>query len=141
MRRNLNMARKYFAHLPTRSSLTRSEGYLALRIDDFKFKESLTPQAVLVADDEEPTRKLIVALLSRQGHQCITACNGLETLEEVEKEKIDVVVTDIVIPEMGGIALLKQLSKKRHDLPIMVLTGRSSRYPEVAFLEAGVENS
>jgi DNA-binding response OmpR family regulator len=92
---------------------------------------------VLVVDDEAPMRELIVRLLSWKGHRCVTACNGLEALKIVEEEKIDAVVTDIVMPEMNGIALTRELSKKSHRLPIMVLTGHSKEYPEEAALDAG----
>ena len=92
---------------------------------------------VLVVDDMAPMRDLIVTMLSRQGHQCITACNGLEALEKVEEEKIDAVVTDIVMPGMDGIALMQELSRKRYRLPIMVLTGHSKEYSEEAALAAG----
>lgn len=83
---------------------------------------------VLIVDDEEPIKKLIVTLLSRKGHQCATASNGLEALDKIRKTSFDAVVTDIVMPEMDGIGLTKTLLKHDPTLPIMIMTGHSDQY-------------
>lgn len=102
-----------------------------------KQKVNLSRYKVLVVDDEAQMRELIVKLLSLLGHQCITAGSGLEALEKAEEEKIDAVVTDIVMPEMDGIVLTRELSKKRYRLPIMIITGHSKEYSEESALAAG----
>jgi DNA-binding NtrC family response regulator len=83
---------------------------------------------VLVADDEEPIRKLIVTLLAQNGHYCIVASNGLEGLDKIKKDKPDAVVTDIVMPEMDGLALTREFSKYDQSLPVMVMTGHGDEY-------------
>jgi diguanylate cyclase (GGDEF)-like protein len=83
---------------------------------------------VLVVDDEEPIRKLVVTLLSQKGHQCIAASNGLEALEKIRGDKFDAVVTDIVMPEMDGIALTRELSKYDPSLAVMVMTGHGDEF-------------
>jgi two-component system, cell cycle response regulator len=83
---------------------------------------------VLVVDDEEPMRKLIVTLLSQNGHQCIVASNGLEALDKIKKNKLDAVVVDIVMPEMDGLALTGELSKHDQSLPVMIMTGHADEY-------------
>jgi two-component system cell cycle response regulator len=83
---------------------------------------------VLVVDDEEPMRKLIAALLSRNGHQCVVASNGLEALEKIEESKFDAVVTDIVMPEMDGLALTRELSKHGQSFPVLVMTGHTDEF-------------
>lgn len=83
---------------------------------------------VLVVDDEEPIRKLIVTLLSKEGHECITASSGLEALEKIKNIKFDAVVTDVVMPEMDGLTLTRELSKHDQSLPVMVTTGRGDEY-------------
>lgn len=60
-----------------------------------------THYKILVADDEEEMRKLIVSLLSTKGHHCITASNGLEALDKIMEAKYDALITDIVVPEPG----------------------------------------
>ena len=87
-----------------------------------------THYKVLVVDDEEPMRKLIVSLLSPKGHQCVTANNGREALDKIMETKFDALITDIVMPEMDGIGLTKELSKHYQNLPVMVTTGYTEEY-------------
>ncbi len=95
---------------------------------------------VLVVDDQEQTRNLVVALLSEQGHQCITADNGSEALNKINQNKFDAVITDIVMPQMDGIALTKELLTLYPNLPIMVITGYSKGYPTELAITAGARD-
>jgi two-component system cell cycle response regulator len=92
---------------------------------------------VLVADDEESMRKLIMTLLSKNGHQCIAASNGLEALEKIKENKFDAVVTDIVMPEMDGLTLTRELSKHDQSLAVMVMTGHGDEYSAEAAITLG----
>jgi len=92
---------------------------------------------VLVVDDEEPMRKQNLTLLSQKGHQCITANNGIEALDKVNKNKFDAVIADIVMPEMDGIALTKELSKHYPDLPVMIMTGHAEEHSAESAIAAG----
>ncbi len=83
---------------------------------------------ILVVDDEEPMRKVIVSLLSTKGHPCVTASNGLEALDKIMEAKYDALITDIVMPEMDGLALTKELSKHYQSLPVMIMTGHTDEY-------------
>ena len=82
-----------------------------------------THYKILVVDDEEPLRNLIVSMLSPKGHQCLTANNGREALDKMMETKFDALITDIVMPEMDGITLTKELSKHYQNLPVMVMIG------------------
>jgi len=96
-----------------------------------------THYKILVVDDEEPMRKLIASLLSSKGHQCVTASNGLEALDKMMKSKYDALIADIVMPEMDGIALTKELSKHYENLPVMVMTGYTEEYSAETAIAAG----
>lgn len=91
---------------------------------------------ILVVDDEEPTKKLIVDLLSQKGHQCLTANDGLEALDRMSGTKFDAVITDIVMPKMDGITLAKELTK-HHHLPVMVITGYTEEYSAETAIASG----
>lgn len=95
---------------------------------------------VLVVDDGELLRNLIVTLLSMQGHQCITASNGVDALEKIKQNKFDAVIADIVMPEMDGITLTKELLSLFPHLPIMIMTGYSSEYPTELAIIAGARD-
>jgi CheY-like chemotaxis protein len=95
---------------------------------------------VLVVDDQEAMRKLIVALLSKQGHECITASDGVEALSRMAEGKCDVVITDIVMPGMDGITLTKELLIAYPGLPIIVITAFSQEYGAESAILAGARD-
>lgn len=95
---------------------------------------------VLVVDDQEQLRKLVVAFLSRQGHQCETAANGIEALNIMQKDKFDAVIADIVMPKMDGITLTKELLHLYPNLPIMVMTGHSREFPTNSAISVGARD-
>jgi two-component system cell cycle response regulator len=92
---------------------------------------------VLIVDDEESMRSLMVTLLAQKRHQCETAMNGLEALDKISKTKFDVVITDIVMPEMDGISLTKELSKRFQSLPVMIITGYTEEYSAETAMASG----
>jgi diguanylate cyclase (GGDEF)-like protein len=96
-----------------------------------------THYKILVVDDEEPMRKLIVSLLSPKGHQCVTANNGREALDKFMETKFDALITDIVMPEMDGITLTEELSKHYQNLPVMVMTGYTEEYSAETAIASG----
>jgi len=92
---------------------------------------------ILVVDDDEPMRKLIVSLLSPRGHQCLTANDGREALDKIIETKFDALITDIAMPEMDGITLTKELSKHYKNLPVMVMTGYTEEYSAETVIASG----
>ena len=98
-----------------------------------------TQYKILVVDDEEPTRKLIVDLLSQKGHQCETADNGRQALDNIMENKFDALITDIVMPEMDGITLTKEVSKHYQNLPVMVITGYTEEYSVETAIASGAQ--
>jgi len=79
--------------------------------------------SVLLVDDSEEIRRLLVTVFSRHGHHCETAKDGLEALDKVKEKSFDAVITDVEMPRMNGILLTKALLREHPDLPIMVMTG------------------
>ena len=62
---------------------------------------------ILVVDDEESMRDVLAILLQREGYEVVTAGSGVEALRQMEERPADVVLTDITMPRMDGIQLLK----------------------------------
>jgi CheY-like chemotaxis protein len=77
---------------------------------------------ILVVDDEERLRNLIVTFLSNLGHSCVTAIDGVDALDKMKGNKIDAVVTDMKMPNMGGITLAAKISIHYPELPVMIMT-------------------
>ncbi len=92
---------------------------------------------ILVVDDSDLVRKLVVNVLSDQGHQCLTAGDGADALNKAHQIKFDAVITDIVMPVMNGIRLTRELLRLQHRLPIMIMTAYSQEYPTELAIAAG----
>ncbi len=74
-------------------------------------------EKILVVDDEEAIREVISTLLDAQGFQCTTCSNGKLGLEAFRKDTFDLVLSDIVMPEMDGLKLLSELRLDDPDVP------------------------
>ncbi len=92
---------------------------------------------ILVVDDEELMRYLVVSYLSKLGHSCLTAVDGVDALDKIKKNKIDAVITDIKLPNMDGITLTGEISRQYPGLPIMVMTAFDEEYSEGTVISVG----
>jgi DNA-binding NtrC family response regulator len=80
---------------------------------------------ILVVDDESLVRDLAVEILRRSGHLPHGVPSARRALELLEQEPFDLVLSDVVMPEMTGVELLYELRARRHDLPVVLMTGGS----------------
>ena len=92
---------------------------------------------ILVVDDEELIRNLIVTFLSKMEHSCLTATDGVDALDKMKENKIDAVITDIKMPNMDGITLTSEISLQYPGLPIMVMTAFDEEYSAGIAISAG----
>jgi two-component system chemotaxis response regulator CheY len=81
------------------------------------------PIRVLISDDTEPVRESVAIALRTAGMDADTAASGIDTLGQLRKASYDVLVTDIWMPEMDGVSLIKVLSSEFPRLRIMAMTG------------------
>ena len=95
------------------------------------------PIRVLVVDDDTKMRELLLDTLSALGYQTLGAQDGEEALSLLDKEKIDLVVTDIRMPKMDGVVLLGEIKKKNPHLPVVLITGFDYIYPIEEIMEKG----
>jgi CheY-like chemotaxis protein len=77
---------------------------------------------ILVTDDSKFQRRWIARGVQNLGHEIIEAENGQQSLEMVESEKPDCVITDLLMPVMGGIEFMQELAKKGSKVPVVVVT-------------------
>ena len=78
---------------------------------------------VLVADDDEDVRGLIVRALSATGYDVLTAANGRVAVEMLERTPVNAVVSDISMPELTGIEMLRAIRGRDPDVPVILVTG------------------
>ena len=77
---------------------------------------------ILIVDDEEKMRHLLSIMLERNGHQVTQACDGKDALEKIKETPFDRVVTDIKMPRMDGMALLKKIIEMDIPCPVVFIT-------------------
>jgi DNA-binding response OmpR family regulator len=89
---------------------------------------------ILIIDDEEPMRNALAAVLAERGYEVVVALNGREGLARHAEQPADLIITDIVMPEMDGIEIISQIKRLGHDTPIIAISGNPSRelYAQVA---------
>ena len=80
----------------------------------------------MVVEDNSNVRKLMEAVLFENGYNPILAIDGLEALDVLEKQHIDLIVLDIMMPNMDGYELTKVLRGTGYDLPILMVTAKES---------------
>ena len=81
---------------------------------------------IAVVDDEEVMRRLVTEVLTGQGYQVLTFSNPIEALEQVKKENFDLILTDLKMPEMDGMELIKSVHKVNPDIGAIFMTGYAS---------------
>ena len=85
---------------------------------------------ILIVDDEREIRDLVSLILERAGHRVVQAQSGREALEILERESPDLLLTDIVMPEMSGLALAARAHHLRPGIRVMFMSGFASQYEE-----------
>ncbi len=96
-------------------------------------------QTILVVDDEAKLREMVRLYLEREGYRVVEAANGREALFAARYEKPDLVLLDLMMPEMGGYDFIRQFTKES-DAPIIVLTARIEESDKVVGLELGADD-
>jgi two-component system NtrC family response regulator len=82
---------------------------------------------ILIVDDEEMDRVLLADILRRAGHETLFAANGQAALRLCRKSDIDLVVTDIVMPELNGLELLKTLKEEDPWVRVIAISGITAK--------------
>ncbi len=94
---------------------------------------------ILIADDEQFVRDLLVKVLTRRGHEVVAASGGLEALAALESGPFDVLLTDVVMPGMDGFALLREAKGRWPTMKVIVLTGYARKQSISDFLLYGAD--
>jgi two-component system cell cycle sensor histidine kinase/response regulator CckA len=92
--------------------------------------------SVLVVDDEMAVRRFACRVLERAGYSIFEATDGAEALELIQGRTValEIVVSDIVMPRMNGVELMRALSMSMPDLPVILMSG----YATAALLDLGI---
>lgn len=104
-------------------------------------QDSAEKSLVLIADDDEPTRQLLKRMLESQGYCVDEAANGFEALKVAAAVKPDVILMDVMMPQMGGIEAIQRLKSDTDtsSIPVVMICARTDATDINAGLEAGAD--
>ncbi|NVM20857.1 MAG: sigma-54-dependent Fis family transcriptional regulator [Desulfobacterales bacterium] len=97
-------------------------------------------ETILIVDDEKNYLLVLSAFLSEEGYETLTADNAHHALEIVESTDLDLVLTDMKMPAMGGIELLRRIKEKRPELPVVMMTAYGTVEKAVEAMQLGAFN-
>jgi diguanylate cyclase (GGDEF)-like protein len=95
---------------------------------------------VLIVDDDENLLKFIKTALESEGYQCETVMNPVSALEVISKHTFDMMITDVVLPEMSGLELTKKAKKMKPHMAIIIATGYIDAFSYDEAIEAGASD-
>jgi two-component system KDP operon response regulator KdpE len=98
-----------------------------------------TQPLLLVADDEPRITKLVSMALSEEGFRVVTASSGEEALAKAEQIRPDIILLDIVMPDLDGIEVMRQL-RERRQVPVILLTAKGSTADKAKGLDLGADD-
>ena len=96
-------------------------------------------ETVLVVDDEESIREILTTWLEDSGYETVTSSNGIEALRELYQHRPDLVIADILMPEMDGYEFCR-LAREVSEAPIMLLTALSKEHEKVKGFDLGADD-
>jgi DNA-binding response OmpR family regulator len=99
-------------------------------------------EKIFIIEDDEDINELLVYNLKKENFQVKSFLNSFDALKELEKEKPDLLILDIMLPDIDGIEVCKRLraSKEFEDIPIIMLTAKSTEIDKVVGLELGADD-
>jgi DNA-binding response OmpR family regulator len=95
---------------------------------------------VLLVDDEESVQKVLTYPLEREGYRVVQARDGEQALERYRAEPVDLVILDLMLPRLDGLAVCRRLREERSAVPIIMLTARGDEGDKVLGLELGADD-
>lgn len=97
-------------------------------------------QKILVVDDEQSIVTLLQFNLEQAGYSVVVALDGKEALEIAKKEKPDLMVLDLMLPELNGLEVCKELRQAKINTPILMLTAKDDELDKIIGLELGADD-
>ncbi|MDD4017850.1 MAG: response regulator [Kiritimatiellae bacterium] len=93
---------------------------------------------ILIVDDDPNILIVIQRLLESNGHACVTAESGLKALELIKGDVFNLIITDMRMPNMDGLTLLRKLKKDEPSIPVILITAYASNKTAIESVKRGV---
>lgn len=94
---------------------------------------------VLVVDDETRIREIIKKYATFEGYEVSEACNGMEAIDICKENSFDIIILDIMMPELDGFSTCKEIRKYK-DIPVLMLSARGEEYDKIHGFELGIDD-
>lgn len=94
---------------------------------------------ILVVDDEKPIADILQFNLEKEGYEVVCAYDGIQAVKMVEENQPDLILLDIMLPQMDGMEVCREIRKK-YEMPIIMLTAKDSEIDKVLGLELGADD-
>lgn len=120
----LNLQKKYYILNLLRANLKQG---------DFMFK-------ILIVEDDLELGQLFRRVLERNGYSTLNACDGVDALRVLETEYVDLIISDIMMPNMDGYEFVRELREAKIDLPVLMITAKDSFQDLQAGFTAGTDD-
>lgn len=95
---------------------------------------------ILIVEDNNNLRKMIDIYLKQNQFETYVASNGLEALDVLDKNRIDLIICDIMMPKMDGFELIEEIRSVYDDLPIIIVTAKESKEDKIAGFKLGTDD-
>lgn len=95
-------------------------------------------KTIMIVEDEDRLREILKDYFEEEGFRIIEACNGREAIEKFEKNKVDLMLLDIMMPEIDGMTVCKRI-RRNSDVPIIIITAKSEDDDKILGFELGAD--
>ncbi len=99
----------------------------------------MNPIKILIADDDFEIAQLIKIYLNNEGYQVLTASNGREAMNLIAKESIQLIILDVMMPEMDGLEVVRAM-RAEHGIPILMLSAKTEDIDKILGLTTGADD-
>jgi two-component system, OmpR family, alkaline phosphatase synthesis response regulator PhoP len=96
--------------------------------------------SILLVEDEENLQEALKLNLELEDYEVTSAYNGVEALEQIQKEHFDLMILDVMLPEMDGITVCETIRLQNNDIPILILSAKNSSSDRVLGLKKGADD-
>ena len=103
-------------------------------------EQDATHARILIVEDDESISEAIVFSLEKKGYRCLKAADGLEGLRLLRRENPDLLILDLMLPGLDGWKLCERARQEGFDLPVIVVSARTSEFDKVQVLSLGADD-
>jgi two-component system, OmpR family, alkaline phosphatase synthesis response regulator PhoP len=96
--------------------------------------------SILLVEDEENLQEALKLNLELEDYEVTSAWNGVEALELIQKEHFDLLILDVMLPELDGISVVESIRLQNNDIPVLILSAKNSSADRVLGLKKGADD-